>query len=299
MADGWMGWLPAAPAVWLLAALLAFALFGTAAALLPPRRWPRVRRRFAAAPGRGRSLLCRMLGVPRREHPAMRRRQALLAACGLHLDAVAYTCWKRLAVLTAAAGGPAAWLLARESATGRGPHALWPLAVAGLLALLLFDGPLLERLQQVRRYRIMQELDAIGRHLLYTGGLRINLHARLLRCVPLVRVLRTEWYRLTADWYQGAEEALRRFRERVGTPEARDFAETLNALRQYEDDRYYDLLRERIADNKAKMELLRESRTEMIGYVFLVLAGVPVMYAFRLFLYPWVAEGQRLFQLLD
>src|SRR5690606_10141130 len=155
-----------------------------------------------------------------------------------------------------------------------------------------------DRLKNLRRYRIIREIDAISRHLLYTGGRPINLHGRLLSCLPFTRVLRAEWYRMTADWYQGAAEALRHFQERLGTGEARAFAETLNALRQYEDDSYYDLLRERIADNKERMALLRESRKEALSYLLLVLAGVPIMFTFRLFIHPWVVEGQKLFQLL-
>jgi len=223
----------------------------------------------------------------------------MLDACGLAWDAAAYLFWKRVILLVCAAGWAAAAAAARGAGAVRDVHAFLLILFPAAAALLLADGLLLEKWRQARRYRIMRELDAVSRHLLYTGGHRVNLHARLMRCLPFTRVLRADWYRLTAEWYQGAEEALRRFHERVGTEEARAFAETLNALRQYEDDRYYDLLRERIADNKMKMELMRESRMETLGYFLLALAGVPVMYTFRLFIHPWVAEGRRLFQLLE
>lgn len=300
--DGWFAdWATLAwPAVWPLVVLLACALFATAGALGSLRRIPPAiswRKGIHAARRWRRPY--RLLGIRGRDHPAMRSKQALLRACGLNLDIRAYAFWKRLSVLAAMGS----WLAVRWSAegasAGRGAPVMLQLIPVAVIALLLLDGVILERLKQMRRYRIMQEIDAISRHLLYTGGQPVNLHARLLLCLPFARVLRGEWYRLTADWYQGAEEALRRFHERVGTEEARSFAETLNALRQYEDDRYYGLLRERIADNKMKMELLRESRKEAASYLLLVLAGVPIMYTFRLFIYPWVAEGQKLFQLLE
>jgi hypothetical protein len=285
--------------VWPLAVLLACFLFGAAKALWALRRAPPGWRRSGFAARRRLSGVYRLLAVPGRDHPAMRRKQSLLRACGLPLDAAAYLFWKRLSVIAAAGSLAAAWPAMRNMAGAGGWRLLPLLLFPAIIALLLFDDAILERLQQTRRYRIMRELDAVSRHLLYTGGRKINLHARLMRCLPFTQVLRAEWHRLTADWYRGAEEALRGFGERVGTDEARAFAETLNALRQYEDDRYYDLLRERIAFNKAKMELMRESRMESAGYLLFVLAGVPVMFTFRLFIYPWVEEGRRLFQLLD
>ena len=100
---------------------------------------------------------------------------------------------------------------------------------------------------------------------------------------------------MLAEWYHDAGEAIARFKRRVGTAEAASFAETIEALRLREDDAFYALLRERIADYKAKIELGRESRKEAASYVLFVLAGVPILYMFQIFIYPWVQEGHNCF----
>lgn len=301
MIEGWFAWIGAA---WIsfvpMAGLLALALFGTVKAFLAMGRpAPVFRLRLASLAGRRRARAFRSLLVPDRDHPAMRARQALLRACGLQVDELAYTFWKRLCLIAATAAAAGLWPAVRFSSGDRGVYVSLAVLMVAIVGMLALDGFLLEKMKEMRRYQIMSEIDAISRHLLYTGGRQINLHGRLLSCQPLARVLRAEWYRLTADWYHGAAEALRTFRERLGTVEARAFAETLNALRQYEDERYYDLLKERIADNKEKLELMRESRKEAFSYVLLVLAGVPILFTFRVFIHPWVAEGQKLFQLLN
>lgn len=300
MVDGllvWIGsaWSPVLP----LAGLLALTVFGMVKAVLATGRpAPALRRRIAWT-GRRHTRRFRLLLVPGRDHPAMRNRQSLLQACGLQVDAAAYTFWKRLCIIVATVSLAGMWQVMRLASGNRSVYVTLVLFLLTIIAALIMDGFLLEKMKNLRRYRIIREIDAISRHLLYTGGRSINLHGRLLSCLPFTRVLRAEWYRLTADWYHGAAEALRQFQDRLGTGEARAFAETLNALRQYEDDSYYDLLRERIADNKEKMELLRESRKEALSYLLLVLAGVPIMFTFRLFIHPWVVEGQKLFQLLN
>lgn len=104
---------------------------------------------------------------------------------------------------------------------------------------------------------------------------------------------------LLNEWYEDAGEALNRFKHRIGTDEGYSFAETLDALRLHDSEPYYDLLRQRIRDYKEKMELHRESRKETTSYVLFVMAGVPILNTFRVFLYPWVAEGRRLFEMLN
>lgn len=279
--------------------LLALTLYGTARAIFVPWRISSVRWRLSGPNRRRYPFLRRLLLVPGTNHSAMRDKQSLLHACGLSVDAVSYTVWKRLGLLASAGSMAVVWFSLRDGAGNRGTGTVVMLLLAGIALLLALDGLILDKLRSLRRYRIVRELDSISRHLLYTGGQRTNLHGRLLGCLPLTRVIRPEWVKLTADWYQGAEEALNRFHERLGGEEARVFAETLNALRQEDDERYYGLLRERIDDNKEKMELMRESRREAISYLLFLLAGVPIMYTFRLFIHPWVAEGQKLFQLLD
>lgn len=104
---------------------------------------------------------------------------------------------------------------------------------------------------------------------------------------------------LLQEWYEDPEEALYRFRIRVGTDEAYSFAETLSALRQGESESFYDLLRQRIADYKDSLELYKEGRRESYSYVLFVLAGIPIMNTFRVFIHPWVEEGRKLFDTLQ
>lgn len=75
--------------------------------------------------------------------------------------------------------------------------------------------------------------------------------------------------------------------------------ETLDALRLHESPEYYELLRVRIADYKEKIELAKESRKESTSYFLFVIAGIPILYTFQIFIYPWVREGQKLFQSLS
>ena len=150
-----------------------------------------------------------------------------------------------------------------------------------------------------RSVRITEEIYHICHQLLYYAGSRMSLHARLRRCLPFTARLRKEWLLLLNEWYEDAEEALHRFKARVGTDEAHLFAETLNSLRQHESEQYYDLLRQRIRDYKDHMEMAREGRNESFSYILFVLAGIPVLNTFRIFIYPWVREGQMLFETLQ
>ncbi|MNC52820.1 hypothetical protein D3C75_1021900 [compost metagenome] len=85
----------------------------------------------------------------------------------------------------------------------------------------------------------------------------------------------------------------------MGTEEGHGFAETLNYLRLYDNEAYYHLLRRRVDDCKERLELLRDSRKESASYALFVIAALPIMYTFQIFIYPWVQEGQRLFQGLN
>lgn len=149
-----------------------------------------------------------------------------------------------------------------------------------------------------RSARVTEEIYHICHQLLYYAGSRMSLHARLRRCLPFTNRLRKDWLLLLNEWYEDAEEALYRFKARVGTDEAHLFAETLNSIRLYESEHYYDLLRQRIRDYKEHMEMARESRNESFSYLLFVLAGIPVLNTFRIFLHPWVREGQMIFETL-
>jgi hypothetical protein len=104
---------------------------------------------------------------------------------------------------------------------------------------------------------------------------------------------------MLGEWYHDSEGALRRFKLRLGTEEGVSFAETIDSLRMHEDEQFYELLRERIHDYKEKLEFAKESHKESASYLLFILAGIPIMYTFSVFIYPWVREGQKLFDTLN
>lgn len=177
---------------------------------------------------------------------------------------------------------------------------VWGYTMAAIVVVLTgFDRVWLEQAGRHRRSRITGEIYALCHQLSYYAGARLHLHGKLMRCLPFTTKLRTEWTLLLQEWYEDPEEALYRFRIRVGTDEAYSFAETLSALRQGESDSFYVLLRQRIADYKESLELYKEGRRESYSYVLFVLAGIPIMNTFRVFLHPWVEEGRKLFDTLQ
>lgn len=282
----------------ILAALLAVSIFivlrSVRSARQPPVRGRKLTYRTSI---RWRSKQNKALGPARRAF--MAETQALLAACGLRVEADLYLSARRLFI-----GASATIVLLISSGAGASMLqptsrvAIWS-AFALLLGAAMADKPILRKLQVARRYRVMREVDMLSRQLLYYSGLHVNLHSKLMRCLPFTRILRKEWYQLTSEWYQNADRALRNFRERVATEEGNSFAETLSALRQYDNDRYYELLKQRIADYKEKLSLHKESRKESLSYILFVISGIPILFTFRLFVYPWVAEGQKLFESLS
>lgn len=168
-----------------------------------------------------------------------------------------------------------------------------------LLLFLVFDKKVLAQLKEKRANRIVREIYVISHHLLYYNDSRMSLHAKLSLCAPQTRSIRTQFGLLLNEWYQGSEAAIAQFKIRLGTDEAHSFGETLNVLRLNEHASYYELLKQRIQDYKEKMELVRESKKETVSYVLFVLAGLPILNTFRVFMYPWVAEGQRLFHAIN
>lgn len=178
------------------------------------------------------------------------------------------------------------------------PYAFMAVAAGGLICI-WFDRPFLEQLKRRRANLIVEEIYNVSRQLLYFTGSPIPLHGKLMRCLAYTKLIRQDWHLLLNEWYQDAEGAVQRFRGRLGTEEGYGFAETLNYLRLYDNDAYYHLLRQRVDDCKERLELLRDSRKESTSYALFVIASIPVMYTFQIFIYPWVQEGQRLFQGLN
>lgn len=224
--------------------------------------------------------------------------QGLLESSGLKIDAVDYTAGKRLLgfmVSLLCCVSYLAWELELLS----GDLLLWIVGIWVLAgALLLSDKVILRVIREQRRAHIVRDIQIISSQLLYYKHSQMNIHSQLQRCVPLAMYIRKELQLMVNEWYEGSSEALQKFRRRMATDEADDFAETLNALRLHGSERYYDLLEERIRNYKEKLSLIREGRKEAVSYVLFLLSGIPIMYTFLIFIYPWVAESRVLFDSL-
>jgi len=285
----------------LLAAQFALAAVSVSALL---RAWLRRRPRWVHlqieddGPRRAPEWLLRAFGLSRGSQSFLTR-EPLLAGCGYAHDPAWYMIARRLAIVLGAAAliCGAAFPASIPVPPGR---AVWLQAAGAAIAVCaLCDRPMLESLRRMRSERIMREILAVSNQLLYFAGASLHLHVKLTRCLPYTSVIRSDMRRMLAEWYHDAGEAIARFKRNVGTAEAASFAETIEAMRQREDDAFYALLRERIADYKAKIELGRESRKEAASYVLFVLAGVPILYMFQILIYPWVQEGYQLFESLQ
>lgn len=216
----------------------------------------------------------------------------LLAGCGIPLQPAVYLLIKNGCLVICGIG----WLV--NYALGQSVFTWGAAAVYAFAAMFLLDRWIMDKLSRHRSDRIAREIYLVSYHLLYYQGSKLNIHAKLRRCMPQTRMIRKEMQLLLNEWYEHAETALLRFRERLGTEEACSFAETIESLIAKDDQEYYDLLRQRVADYKQKMAMVQESRTETHSYVLFVLAGIPLLNTFRVFIYPWVEEGMRLFQTL-
>lgn len=261
-----------------------------------PRRTPLPlqRLREALAKQKRYRFLRSLLLVPRRESQLDELR-SLFTACGIQSDAAVYEACKRLILFLCSlvlVHGSALWLAKADTP----PLVIW-LSVFSLVAIVLFsfDKALLRTLREHRRARIVQDVQVISSQLLYYKDSRLNLHVQLLRCLPLAGYIRKEMQLLVNEWYEGSHEALQRFRKRLSTDEADDFAETLHVLHLHDSKDYYDLLQERIRNYKEKLALIRDGRKEAASYMLFLLAGIPILYTFIIFIYPWVAEARYLF----
>ncbi|MFD1954255.1 hypothetical protein ACFSL6_08715 [Paenibacillus thailandensis] len=233
-----------------------------------------------------------------RSHPAFAEREALLAGCGVTADAAWYVFARKLMLGVLFAALVLA-VLARVASVLAGNAWTFCIIVIGTLIVLLFgDLPLLRYVRRLRAHQITKEIYVISNQLLYLADSSLHIHTKLMRCLPFARTMRGDLEKLLAEWYHDAGSALRTFKQKLGTDEGMSFVETIDALRQHESREYYELLRERIQDYKEKLELEKESRKESGSYVLFVLAGIPIMYTFQVFIYPWVREGQKLFDSL-
>ena len=247
---------------------------------------------------RRRYRLLRSLFLVPKEESRLTELGSLLEACGWPIDAADYTAGKRLLIISfALIGALAYWGWEKQWIAGMALLAVAAVCVA-VLVVLGCDKLIWRAMREQRRARIVREIQLVSSQLLYYKHSRMNLHHQLQRCVPLTSYIRKELQLLVNEWYEGAGEAIRRFRKRLATDEADDFAETLNALRLHGSETYYELLEERIHSYKEKLALIREGRKEATSYLLFVMSGVPIFYTFLIFIYPWVAESRVLFQSL-
>ncbi|RUS42060.1 hypothetical protein [Cohnella sp. AR92] len=232
-----------------------------------------------------------------KESAALTERQVLLAGCGIRIEPAAYLAARRSLLALLVLIALLAYLQRGKLIPSVFGWYLFFAALAGLL-LVLFDRAALESYRQHRTDRIRKELVVVSSQLLYYEGAKLHLHGKLMRCLPYTRVLRGEMQLLLNEWYHDADVALTRFKSRVGTGEAYGFAETLRALRMNENGEIYEMLRETVREFKAKIEIAKAGRKETASYFLFVLAGIPILYSFQIFIYPWVQESQKLFDKL-
>jgi len=232
-----------------------------------------------------------------RQRPSFIERELLLAGCGVTVDAAWYVLAKRLLLIAISV------MMITAAAWYERIDAYVPISYAGpglllIMFVLYVDLVWLRSIRKVRTLQITKEIFIISKQLLYLSDSSLHVHAKLLRCIPFTRAMRFDLERLLAEWYHDAGGALQRFKQRLGTEEALSFVETIDALRLHESPQYYELLRVRIEDYKEKLELAKEGRKESTSYVLFVIAGIPILYTFQVFIYPWVREGQKLFESL-
>lgn len=293
-----MFWLQAAANVTLFVLLFTSLSFLIRSLPRRRRRWPLVAfKRFV----RRRALppfLVKMFGISERNRK-IGEKERLLLECGLRFDPLLYEFIRRVAMLVGAALALAGYLGMRQYWHLPLLEPVYVMAVGLIVVVLLgFDRTMLESLGKYRTHKVMKEIYTLSNQLLYYNGSKMSLHTKLSRCMPFCRTIRSDLQLLLNEWYEDAEQAIKRFKRRLGTEEAYSFAETINSLRLNESGSYYTLLRERIQDYKEKLDMAKESRKETTSYILFVVAGIPILNTFRIFVYPWVQEGQKLFNAL-
>lgn len=230
---------------------------------------------------------------------SLQERRILLSGCGIRYPPESYLAYRRSAIFMLPFSGIVIYELMDwgHMQAAMGWKAL--LALSVLFALAVSDRYWLQSIRRYRTDRIRREIVAVSSQLLYYAGSRLHLHGKLMKCLSLTRHIRGEMGLLLNEWYHDADAALRRFKERLGTDEAYGFAESMRSLRLNESEDIYAMLREVVRDYKAQIELAKDSRKETTSYLLFVLAGIPILYTFQIFLYPWVQEAAKLFDALN
>jgi hypothetical protein len=264
----------------------------------PQRRNRLYRGTHAHYQRRSTKWLLTLLFIPSPNSRSMREKQQLLIGCGLTWRSEVYVATRRMLTLSLLAIIWGTIYIDQYSGPYEFHLRVVQILLCALISFMWLDKPFLEAFMRYRRQKIISDIYIISRQLLYYTGSRMNLHTKLVRCIPYTHMIRNELYMLTNEWYHNASYAISRFKQRIGTEEGYNFAETLNSLRQHESEEYYELLRQRVQDYKEKLELTKEGRKESVSYILFTLAGIPILFTFRVFIYPWVAEGQKLFDSL-
>ncbi|BBI35269.1 hypothetical protein [Cohnella abietis] len=234
-----------------------------------------------------------------RSSVSLQERRMLLAGCGIRYPPENYLAYRRCLLFVLPIVGFTVYML---EAKGQLPSVFsWNLLFVLLVIIVMAacDRMWLQSFRRYRTDRIRREIVAVSSQLLYYTGSRLHLHGKLMKCLSLTRHIRAEMGLLLNEWYHDADAALKRFKERLGTDEAYGFAESMRSLRLNESQEIYDLLREVVQDYKAQMDLAKDSRKETTSYLLFVLAGIPILYTFQIFLYPWVQEAAKLFDALN
>ncbi|MEY4479633.1 MAG: hypothetical protein RLZZ267_311 [Bacillota bacterium] len=157
----------------------------------------------------------------------------------------------------------------------------------------------LKLFEKRRQARQVNELIIMIRQLLYFRDIPINLHAKLRKCVPVVRVIRSDLMKLCTEWYEDPEKAIQLFRYRVNNQHAEGVCDTLISIFQYEHEDYYTHLESRMNQLKQVQKQNKETRKESRSYVLFILSGLPLIHSFQIFIYPWLIEGNQLFDQLN
>ncbi|WP_256761237.1 hypothetical protein [Cohnella sp. WQ 127256] len=234
-----------------------------------------------------------------RESVSLQERRMLLAGCGIRYSPEAYLAYRRSLLFLIPCMGGMIYVFQDQRLL---PVLLsWNIIfiLSILIGLTACDRMWLQSIRRYRVDRIRREIVAVSSQLLYYTGSRLHLHGKLMKCLVLTRYIRGEMGLLLNEWYHDADSALKRFKERLGTDEAYGFAESMRTLRLNETQEIYDMLREVVRDYKAQIELSKDSRKETTSYLLFVLAGIPILYTFQIFLYPWVQEASRLFDAIN
>lgn len=234
-----------------------------------------------------------------RESISLQERRVLLSGSGIRLTAEVYLAYRRF--LLALLPSISCWTYLLEYKQLLPAIVSWNtfFILVILMSAILFDRIWLQSIRKYRTDRIRLEIVAVSSQLLYYTGSKLHLHGKLMKCLPLTRLIKADMGLLLNEWYHDADAALKRFKDRLGTEEAYGFAESMRSLRLNDSQDIYELLREVVRDYKAQIELAKDSRKETTSYLLFILAGIPILYTFQVFLFPWVQEANKLFDALN